>query len=169
MVRPSLSTGVPVSPEKILAKAVYRAKLARSEPRRITIRNLSKRVEITVKRISPNFVWKVPEKYKKPINRIFPSIDAIIRATSDHFKVGILDIIGQGRPPSIMMPRHIAMFIARELTGKSFPIIGRAFGDRDHTTVMHGHHKIRDLLESEAGLVGHIEQIKEKLGLGDAT
>lgn len=80
------------------------------------------------------------------------SIDRIQQAVSRYYKVKTSDLTGKRRLQSITRPRQLAMFIAKSLTSKSLPEIGRAFGGRDHTTVLHACQKITSLLETDADL-----------------
>lgn len=65
------------------------------------------------------------------------SIDYIQKVVADHFDLRLADINGSRRPASISVPRHIAMYLARQLTKVSLKDIGEAFGGRDHGTVIH--------------------------------
>ena len=60
----------------------------------------------------------------------------------------------------IVKPRQIAMFLAKTMTPRSFPEIGRRFGGRDHTTVLHAVRKIEDLLEKDNKLSQEVELLK---------
>lgn len=65
-----------------------------------------------------------------------PSIRSIQCATCEAFGVSLEDVLGRKRSTRITWPRHVAMYLARQLTDRTLPAIGREFGDRDHTTVM---------------------------------
>ncbi|MEC8881925.1 MAG: chromosomal replication initiator protein DnaA [Pseudomonadota bacterium] len=80
------------------------------------------------------------------------SIDRIQQAISRYYKVKTSDLTGKRRLQSITRPRQLAMYIAKSLTSKSLPEIGRAFGGRDHTTVLHACKKISVLLETDTDL-----------------
>ena len=80
------------------------------------------------------------------------SIDRIQQAVSRYYKVKTSDLTGKRRLQSITRPRQLAMFIAKSLTSKSLPEIGRAFGGRDHTTVLHACQKMTSLLETDTDL-----------------
>lgn len=69
-------------------------------------------------------------------------IERIRNAVAVYFHLEIAELCGKRRLRRIAYPRQIAMYLCRELTQGSFPQIGYAFGGRDHTTVMHAHHKI---------------------------
>ncbi len=65
------------------------------------------------------------------------SVDEIQRATCELFGLSLEELLSSSRTPRIAWPRQLAMYLTRELTGESLPSIGRHFGGRDHTTVMH--------------------------------
>ena len=66
------------------------------------------------------------------------TIDKIQKVIADHYDIRINDITGKKRTRNIALPRQIAMYIARKLTPLSLPEIGKSFGGRDHTTIIHG-------------------------------
>ena len=70
------------------------------------------------------------------------SVENIQKTVADYFKIKVADMYSKKRPASIAFPRQIAMYLAKEMTQKSFPEIGDSFGGRDHTTVMHAVRKI---------------------------
>ncbi|WP_367111128.1 chromosomal replication initiator protein DnaA [uncultured Psychrobacter sp.] len=73
------------------------------------------------------------------------NMDNIRKVVAEYYDVTVKDIMGRKRTRSIARPRQIAMALARELTGDSFPEIGQSFGGRDHTTVMHACDKVAQL------------------------
>lgn len=73
------------------------------------------------------------------------------------------DMNGRSRARSVSFPRQIAMFLCRELTGNSLPMIGQAFGDRDHTTVMHAIEKVQAEAAADASLSELLEDLSRKL------
>ncbi len=70
------------------------------------------------------------------------SVENIQKTVADYYKIKVADMYSKKRPANIARPRQIAMYLAKELTQKSFPEIGELFGGRDHTTVMHAVRKI---------------------------
>ena len=69
---------------------------------------------------------------------MYPSISAIKAAVVAHFGVAEIEMVSERRARRYSRPRQVAMMLARDLTLNSYPKIGREFGDRDHTTVLHG-------------------------------
>jgi chromosomal replication initiator protein len=80
------------------------------------------------------------------------SVENIQKLVCEHYKVHASDLLSKSRSRSIARPRQIAMCLARELTTKSLPEIGRAFGGRDHTTVLHACGKIESLRATDSRL-----------------
>ena len=80
------------------------------------------------------------------------SLDRIQQAVSRYYKIKTSDLTGKRRLQSITRPRQLAMYIAKTLTSRSLPEIGRAFGGRDHTTVLHACQKMSGLLETDTDL-----------------
>lgn len=95
----------------------------------------------------------------------WPSIPLIKAATCDHFGVSIKDIESARRSVSIVRPRQIAMYLARLMTPKSFPEIGRHFGGRDHTTVMFAAQRVQELCESEPKMASDTAAVKALIEL----
>jgi len=90
-------------------------------------------------------------------------IDDILRIVSRHFAVSKQDILSQRRHRSVVRPRQIGMYLAKHLTSRSLPEIGRRFGDRDHTTVLHAIRKIDREVGENPRLKDEIEELKRQL------
>jgi chromosomal replication initiator protein len=78
------------------------------------------------------------------------SIDNIQKTISDYYNVPLTDLLSKSRSRSIARPRQVAMSLAKELTEKSLPEIGKAFGGRDHTTVIHACKKVKELRDTDS-------------------
>ena len=87
------------------------------------------------------------EVLKGPQRRI--TIDEIQKAVSAHFEVKQLDLVSERRAVAIARPRQIAMYLAKKLTTRSLPEIGRKFGNRDHSTVIHAVKRIEELRDKD--------------------
>lgn len=93
------------------------------------------------------------------------------RLTAEHIKDEVAtryhlkrrDLEGSSRKKEISQARHIAIYLTRELTNQSFPTIGKHFGNRDHTTIMHSYMKIKTLIEEMPLLHAEIREIEESL------
>ena len=90
-------------------------------------------------------------------------IEDILRIVSRHYAVTRADIVSQRRHRSVVWPRQIGMYLAKQLTSRSLPEIGRRFGDRDHTTVLHAIRKIDRELEGNTRLRDELETLKTQL------
>lgn len=77
------------------------------------------------------------------------SIENIQKTVADYYKIKVADMYSKKRSRIVARPRQMAMAIAKELTPLSLPDIGEAFGGRDHTTVLHGYRKIKELRVSD--------------------
>ncbi len=90
-------------------------------------------------------------------------IEEIIKTVSRHFGVSKPDILSQRRHRSVVWPRQIGMYLSKQLTARSLPEIGRRFGNRDHTTVLHAIRKIDRELEANPRLRDELEDLKKML------
>lgn len=93
------------------------------------------------------------------------SIASIQQKVCKYYQISLADLKGKKRVRQIVMPRQIAMYLSRELTSTSLPKIGKEFGGKDHTTVIHAHEKIKKALNNETDneLRDQIEEIKKSL------
>ncbi|KRS11333.1 chromosomal replication initiation protein [Roseovarius atlanticus] len=91
------------------------------------------------------------------------SIEEIQRHVSEHFNIRLSDMIGPKRVRTFARPRQIAMFLCKQLTSRSLPEIGRRFGGRDHTTVMHGVRRIEELSAQDAQLAEDLKILRRAL------
>jgi len=78
------------------------------------------------------------------------TIENIQKTVADYYKIRVADLLSKRRSRSVARPRQVAMALSKELTSHSLPEIGDAFGGRDHTTVLHGCRKIKELKESDS-------------------
>ena len=79
-------------------------------------------------------------------------IEVIQRKAAEFFRVRLSDLTAKDRTKAVAFPRQIAMYVARQLTHVSLAEIGRAFGGKEHTTVLHAIHKIQTLLQENPKL-----------------
>jgi chromosomal replication initiator protein len=91
------------------------------------------------------------------------TVDDIQKATAEHFGLRQADLISERRTRSVARPRQAAMWLAKQLTVRSLPDIGRRFGGRDHTTVLHAVRRIEELRQNDAQLSGDLEALVRKL------
>lgn len=90
-------------------------------------------------------------------------IEDIQKLVASHFNVSRADILSSRRTATVVRPRQIAMYLSKLLTPRSLPEIGRRFGGRDHTTVLHAVRKIQGLVSADGTLSEEIELLKRML------
>jgi chromosomal replication initiator protein len=90
-------------------------------------------------------------------------IEDILRIVSRHYKVPRNDLLSSRRSRDVVRPRQIAMYLAKALTSRSLPEIGRRFGGRDHTTVLHSVRKVEQMMKDDGDLCQEIELLKKML------
>lgn len=91
------------------------------------------------------------------------SSQKIQEEVANFYKISVADMISKKRPKEIAYPRQIAMYLIREITGKSLPAIGKEFGGRDHTTVIYAHKQISDKMKTDTSLQKEMDTIKSHL------
>ncbi len=91
------------------------------------------------------------------------TVEEIQRKVSEHFNIRLSDLIGPKRVRTFARPRQIAMYLSKQLTSRSLPEIGRRFGGRDHTTIMHGVRKIEELKQQDSQIADHVELLRRSL------
>nr|WP_233354507.1 chromosomal replication initiator protein DnaA [Woodsholea maritima] len=91
------------------------------------------------------------------------TVDDIQKACAAHFSISVSDLTSKRRTQTVVRPRHIAMYLAKTLTTRSLPDIGRRFGGRDHSTVIHAVNKISERLPHDPTLMDDIEAVKRQL------
>ena len=91
----------------------------------------------------------------------------IMQVVCKFFNIKVSDIVSDKRSNSVAFPRQIAMYLCRELANMSFPNIGKDFGGRDHSTVLHAYSKIKDEYENNPETKDLIDDIKKALSIAD--
>ena len=104
------------------------------------------------------------------LHEVFPqgepavvSIDKIQELVCDRFSVSLKDLTGERRSQNIVYPRQVAMYLSRELTDSSLPKIGREFGGRDHTTVIHATTKIARLIREDRSVYNLVQELTARV------
>jgi chromosomal replication initiator protein len=95
------------------------------------------------------------------------NVEDIQRIVCHHFKLRSTDLLSKDRHKSVAFARHVAMYLCKQRLKCSFPELGRAFGNRDHTTVMSAVRKVEHLRSSDPEVRAHLEAIERKLGAAD--
>lgn len=91
------------------------------------------------------------------------TIDEIQRKVAEHYNLRMADMHSARRARNVARPRQVAMYLAKQLTARSLPEIGRKFGGRDHTTVMHAVRKVEELMEDDAQIAQDVDVIRRAL------
>ena len=91
------------------------------------------------------------------------TVDEIQKTVADHFSLKQADLLSERRTRAVARPRQIAMWLCKQHTTRSYPDIGRRFGGRDHTTVLHGVRKIEELMAQDDQIARDVEALTRKL------
>ena len=91
------------------------------------------------------------------------TVEEIQRQVADYYNIRMSELIGPKRVRTFARPRQVAMYLAKQLTSRSLPEIGRRFGGRDHTTVMHGVRKIEELKQTDGQIAEDVELLRRSL------
>jgi chromosomal replication initiator protein len=94
------------------------------------------------------------------------TVEQVQAAVCEWFGVSQADLRGDKRPQSIAYPRHVGMYLCRELTDQSLPKIGAKFGGRDHSTVMHGVRRIGDLIREDRDVFNVVQELTARIKRG---
>ncbi|MCS6854708.1 MAG: chromosomal replication initiator protein DnaA [Elioraea sp.] len=91
------------------------------------------------------------------------TIEEIQKRVAEHYNIRLTDMFSARRARAVARPRQIAMYLAKQLTARSLPEIGRKFGNRDHTTVMHACARIAELMQKDPSLAEDVELLRRML------
>tara|TARA_Y100000766_G_scaffold264516_1_gene257384 strand:+ start:63 stop:1412 length:1350 start_codon:yes stop_codon:yes gene_type:complete len=91
------------------------------------------------------------------------TIEEIQKRVAEHFNIRLSEMYSSRRARAVARPRQIAMYLSKQLTARSLPEIGRKFGGRDHTTVMHAVRKVEELKSTDSGFGEDVELLRRML------
>jgi chromosomal replication initiator protein len=91
------------------------------------------------------------------------TIEEIQKRVAEHWNIRLTDMSSARRARAVARPRQVAMYLAKQLTSRSLPEIGRKFGNRDHTTVMHAVQRVAELMERDASFAEDVELLRRML------
>ncbi|MCW3476053.1 chromosomal replication initiator protein DnaA [Limobrevibacterium gyesilva] len=91
------------------------------------------------------------------------TIEEIQRRVAEHYNIRLTDMSSARRARAVARPRQVAMYLAKQLTSRSLPEIGRKFGNRDHTTVMHAVARVTELMARDAAFAEDVELLRRML------
>jgi chromosomal replication initiator protein len=146
--------------------AVSLAQAIRSNIRELegTLIRLAAKSSLTGRRVDIEFVGEelknIVSQRSQPL-----SVEDIQRAVCAHFHLRTSDLTSKDRHRTVAFARHVAMFLCKQRLRCSFPELGRAFGNRDHTTVMSAVRKIDVQRDDDPELRAHLEAIERKLAI----
>ncbi len=117
--------------------------------------------DLTKKPVTLEFAEETISQRGAPAKKT--GIEEIQRKTAEFYKLDLRDLHSKERSRRVARPRQVAMYLSRELTMRSLPEIGRRFGDRDHTTVLHACRRIEELCSTDAVLKQEVDFLKQVL------
>jgi chromosomal replication initiator protein len=91
------------------------------------------------------------------------TIEEIQKKVAEHYSIRLTDMSSARRARAVARPRQVAMYLAKQLTSRSLPEIGRKFGNRDHTTVMHAVSRVTELMERDGNFAEDVELLQRLL------
>jgi chromosomal replication initiator protein len=91
------------------------------------------------------------------------TIEEIQRKVAEHYNIRMTDMSSARRARNVARPRQVAMYLAKQLTSRSLPEIGRRFGNRDHTTVMHAVSRVAELMQADGSFAEDVELLRRML------
>ncbi len=91
------------------------------------------------------------------------TIEAIQRLVAEHFQIPVEHLSQKTRKRNIVVPRQVAIYLCKEMTKHSLKAIGKAFGGRDHTTVLYSHQTVRDMMDTDANFRATMELLEKKI------
>jgi chromosomal replication initiator protein len=91
------------------------------------------------------------------------TIEEIQKKVSEHYHLKLVEMSSARRARNVARPRQVAMYLAKQLTSRSLPEIGKKFGNRDHTTVMHACSRVQEIMGVDAGFAEDVELLRRML------
>ncbi|MEN6371298.1 MAG: chromosomal replication initiator protein DnaA [Armatimonadota bacterium] len=180
IVAPDLETRIAILEEKAVREnmelpddvALYVAEIIKNNIRQLegALIKLHAYAALMKTPISRDLAEEVIGSYFKEADKSLPLDPRIVQlAVSRKLNVSVDDMVGKKRSQEIVKARQVAMYLSRELTSASLPSIGKAFGGKDHTTVLHSIQKITKLIESDTKLSESVSEITAELKSGSQS
>jgi hypothetical protein len=113
--------------------------------------------------------WRMVIEGFNPAASPLPQLYVIRKRVCEHFQVPLADFLGPRRDAPTVLARHVAYYLATKITVQSLPEIGRRFGGKDHTTILHGSRRIARLIETDSGLADAVDTLTKALKGQDVT
>jgi chromosomal replication initiator protein len=131
-----------------------------------TLIRLAAKASLTGKKIDYDFA-NTEISAISPTRADTTSVEDIQKAVCSHFRLSNSELLSKDRHKSVAFARHVAMYLCRQRLGCSFPELGRAFGGRDHTTVMSAVRRVEQLRQKDPQVNAHLEAIEQYLAASD--
>ncbi|HEX3593690.1 MAG TPA: chromosomal replication initiator protein DnaA [Polyangiaceae bacterium] len=131
-----------------------------------TLIRLAAKASLTGKKIDYDFA-SAEISAISPARADTTSVEDIQRAVCSHFRLSNSELLSKDRHKSVAFARHVAMYLCRQRLGCSFPELGRAFGGRDHTTVMSAVRRVEQLRQKDPQVNAHLAAIEQYLASSD--
>jgi chromosomal replication initiator protein len=112
---------------------------------------------------TPEIARKLLDKLGPDRRQAKPSVDEVLSATASLFGVSTTEMLARDRRPAVSQARKVAIYLARELTGKSLPEIGRKLGGRDHSTILAAVRSLNGDIERNPELAESVDKLKRQL------
>ena len=147
-------------------RRAFRAKIAhhhatlRTPPTPVVV-NLPSPPPAAADAIPTHTLPTMPPCPSPPLHSLSPTILNIQKLCAAHYNITVRELLSPYRALRLSYPRHVAVYLCRSLTPASLPAIGKRFGDRDHTTVLHSYRKIRDLIQRDGAVADEIAFLLE--------
>ena len=144
--------------------ALFLAQMIRSNVRELegTLIRLAAKSSLTGRPVDLAFA-RAELAVTSPARAAIMSVEDIQRAVCHHFQLRSIDLTSKDRHKSVAFARHVAMYLCKQRLKVSFPEIGRAFGNRDHTTVMSAVRKIEAQRDTDPQVRAHLEALERRL------
>ena len=111
----------------------------------------------------PPIIYPVIPKEEPYVPTTAPTVRSIQNIVANYYEISRADLIGMGRTANLMKPRHIAVYLSRELTGFSTNQLGRFFGGKDHTVVLNSERRIKSVILKDEDLAFDIATLIERI------
>lgn len=180
IVAPDLETRIAILEEKAVREnmdlpddvALYVAQIIKNNIRQLegALIKLHAYAALMKTPINRDLAEEVLGSYFTQADKSLPLDPRVVQlAVSRQFNVSVDEMVGKKRSQEIVKARQVAMYLSRELTSASLPSIGKAFGGKDHTTVLHSIQKITKLIESDTKLAESVSEITAELKSGSQS
>jgi chromosomal replication initiator protein len=120
---------------------------------------------LTGRPIDPALAASVLDEMYPPPRMSAPTIARIQSVVASHYGISVAELVSTGRTTRVAWPRHVAIHLARELTSDSLPAIGRAFGGRNHATVLHACKRVSERLRTDPDVNSELAELAKGAGV----